>query len=123
VLARVADTGELGGVLLAGRGVLIRLAGAPWRDELDWTGLAMLRGWAQRFAATVPHPAPAAANGPLSARELEVLARITAGESNKAIARTLALSPHTVKRHVANILDKLGLYSRTQAAQWYRASH
>jgi LuxR family transcriptional regulator, maltose regulon positive regulatory protein len=123
VLARVADTGELGGVLLAGRDVLIRLAGAPWRDELDWTGLAMLRGWAQRFAATARDPAQPAGNGPLSARELEVLALISAGESNKAIARTLVLSPYTVKRHVANILDKLGLYSRTQAAQWYRASH
>jgi LuxR family transcriptional regulator, maltose regulon positive regulatory protein len=123
VLARVAESGELGGVLLAGRGVLIRLAGAPWRDELDWTGLAMLRGWAQRFAAAPQGVAPANGQGPLSARELEVLARISAGESNKAIARTLALSPHTVKRHVANILDKLGLYSRTQAAEWYRAGH
>ncbi|HRQ63554.1 MAG TPA: LuxR C-terminal-related transcriptional regulator [Xanthomonadaceae bacterium] len=123
VLARVADTGELGGVLLAGRGVLIRLAGAPWRDEFEWTALAMLRGWAQRFAATAKDPAPPVGNGALSARELEVLARISAGESNKAIARALELSPYTVKRHVANILDKLGLYSRTQAAHWYLASH
>jgi LuxR family transcriptional regulator, maltose regulon positive regulatory protein len=123
VLAHVADSGELGGVLLAGGTVLMRLAGAPWRDELDWTELAMLRGWAQRFGAPAPAPAPEAGSGPLSARELEVLAHISAGESNKAIARALDLSPHTVKRHVANILDKLGLYSRTHAAQWYRASH
>jgi LuxR family transcriptional regulator, maltose regulon positive regulatory protein len=123
VLARVAESGELGGVQLAGRGVLTRLAGAPWRDELDWTGLAMLRGWAQRFAAAVQDPAPTTDHGPLSARELEVVALISAGESNKAIARALSISPFTVKRHVANILDKLGLYSRTQAAQWYRASH
>jgi LuxR family maltose regulon positive regulatory protein len=48
-----------------------------------------------------------------------VLVRIAAGDSNKLIARALDLSPHTVKRHVANILDKLGLSSRGQASAWY----
>ena len=48
-----------------------------------------------------------------------MLARIAAGDSNKLIARALDLSPHTVKRHVANILDKLGAGSRGQAAAWY----
>ena len=62
-------------------------------------------------------PSPAPADG-LSAREREVLERIAAGDSNKLIARALDLSPHTVKRHVANILDKLGLQSRAQAAAW-----
>ena len=38
-----------------------------------------------------------------------MLARIAAGDSNKLIARAFDLSPHTVKRHVANILDKLGV--------------
>ncbi|WP_309969498.1 LuxR C-terminal-related transcriptional regulator [Variovorax guangxiensis] len=42
------------------------------------------------------------------------------GQSNKLIARALDLSPHTVKRHVARILDRLDLASRMQAAQWYR---
>lgn len=42
-----------------------------------------------------------------------------AGDSNKLIARAFDLSPHTVKRHVANILDKLDAGSRTQAAAWY----
>lgn len=57
----------------------------------------------------------------LTAREREVLQRIAAGESNKAIARALDLSLHTVKRHVANILDKLGAPSRGHAAAWLRA--
>jgi putative cardiolipin synthase len=35
--------------------------------------------------------------------------------------RALDLSPHTVKRHVANILDKLALQTRGQAAAWFRA--
>jgi LuxR family maltose regulon positive regulatory protein len=56
----------------------------------------------------------------LSPREREVLARIAAGDSNKLIARALDLSLHTVKRHVANILDKLTLSTRGQAAAWYR---
>jgi LuxR family maltose regulon positive regulatory protein len=39
------------------------------------------------------------------------------------IARTLGLSPHTVKRHVANILDKLGARTRAQAAAWLLGHH
>jgi DNA-binding NarL/FixJ family response regulator len=56
---------------------------------------------------------------PLSGREWEVLQCIAAGDSNKMIARALNVSPHTVKRHVANILDKLDLRSRSQAAVWW----
>jgi LuxR family maltose regulon positive regulatory protein len=56
----------------------------------------------------------------LSAREREVLIRIAAGDSNKLIARAFDLSPHTVKRHVANILDKLGVATRGQAAACWR---
>jgi LuxR family transcriptional regulator, maltose regulon positive regulatory protein len=123
VLGRVGESGELGGVLLAGSALLRRLAGAPWQNELEWTELAMLRGWAQHFSAPSTQAAAAACAGPLSVREMEVLARISTGESNKTIARALKLSPHTVKRHVANILDKLDMYSRGQAAEWYRASH
>jgi len=55
----------------------------------------------------------------LSARELEVVALIARGQSNKIIARQLDLSPYTVKRHVANSLAKLGVASRGQAAAWF----
>jgi LuxR family maltose regulon positive regulatory protein len=58
----------------------------------------------------------------LSEREREVLALLAAGDSNKVIARTLELSPHTVKRHVANILAKLDCASRGQAAALWRRS-
>ena len=57
---------------------------------------------------------------PLSEREREVLALIARGDSNKLIARAFDLSPHTVKRHVANILDKLGVDTRGQAAARWR---
>ncbi|HEY5808321.1 MAG TPA: LuxR C-terminal-related transcriptional regulator, partial [Povalibacter sp.] len=56
----------------------------------------------------------------LSERELEVLAEVAGGASNKHIARSLSLSLHTVKRHIANILDKLDCDSRGQAADLFR---
>jgi LuxR family maltose regulon positive regulatory protein len=57
----------------------------------------------------------------LTVREREILQRIASGDTNKIIARAFDLSPHTVKRHVANILDKLGVASRAEAAQTYRS--
>lgn len=53
---------------------------------------------------------------PLSARELEVLALIVEGLTNKEIGRRLNLSPDTVKNHVVHIIEKLGVSDRTQAA-------
>jgi DNA-binding NarL/FixJ family response regulator len=52
----------------------------------------------------------------LSAREREVLALIAQGLSDTQIAERLVISPHTVHRHVANILAKLGLRTRAAAA-------
>jgi DNA-binding NarL/FixJ family response regulator len=52
----------------------------------------------------------------LSTRELEVLALVAEGLSNQRIAEELVLSEHTVRRHVANILKKMGAPSRTAAA-------
>jgi len=52
----------------------------------------------------------------LSAREIEVLKLIARGLSNESISGTLGISVRTVGRHVSNILDKLHLYNRTQAA-------
>jgi NarL family two-component system response regulator LiaR len=52
----------------------------------------------------------------LSERELEVLRLIADGLNNTEIAERLVISEHTVKRHVSNILSKLHLADRTQAA-------
>ena len=68
--------------------------------------------------ASAPEGPPALRE--LSAREREVLALMAAGDSNKHIARALDLSPHTVKRHVANILTKLDCSTRGQAAALWR---
>ena len=52
----------------------------------------------------------------LSPRELEVLRHVADGKSNKRIADALGLSEATVRTHVSNILSKLGVDDRTQAA-------
>jgi DNA-binding CsgD family transcriptional regulator len=51
----------------------------------------------------------------LTARELEVLALLAEGASNKVIARRLGISAHTAKYHVASLLEKLDAVSRADA--------
>lgn len=53
---------------------------------------------------------------PLSAREMEILALVIQGKSNKEIAYYLGISHQTVKNHMTAILSKLGVADRTQAA-------
>jgi len=53
---------------------------------------------------------------PLSRREVEVLSELARGRSNKEIAKELSIGEETVKTHVSNILSKLHLADRTQAA-------
>ena len=64
---------------------------------------------AQRLAERVSGP-------DVSEREIEVLRLISAGKSNKEIGATLHIAEDTVKRHVSNILTKLGVSDRAQAA-------
>jgi DNA-binding NarL/FixJ family response regulator len=53
--------------------------------------------------------------GTLTSREREVLALLVEGASNKEIAHALTLSVHTVKFHVASLIEKLGARSRVEA--------
>jgi two-component system NarL family response regulator len=64
---------------------------------------------AAALAAQLPRP-------DLSAREVQVLELIVRGLANKQIAYALKIAEHTVKNHVKNILSKLGVQDRTQAA-------
>jgi DNA-binding CsgD family transcriptional regulator/predicted negative regulator of RcsB-dependent stress response len=71
---------------------------------------------ALRTTKTAPSEMAGTPLGDLSARELEVLGLVATGLTNHEIARRLVLSEHTVNRHVANILRKLGLPSRAAAS-------
>ena len=57
----------------------------------------------------------------LTGQQMKVLELLAAGHANKEIARTLGLSPNTVKTHTTNLYAKLGAASRTQAANKARA--
>ena len=61
------------------------------------------------------NPQTASLAEPLTPREVEVLAMLAEGQSNKAIAHRLGISEHTVKFHVTSIMGKLDAGSRTEA--------
>jgi DNA-binding CsgD family transcriptional regulator len=66
-------------------------------------------------ALVLPSDPERGAEVALTPRELDVLALIAEGASNKAIARRLAISVHTVKFHIASLLDKLDAQGRAEA--------
>jgi LuxR family transcriptional regulator, maltose regulon positive regulatory protein len=102
-------------------------AGEPLRQELNlWLQHtrseipASLRSYADRIYLEFDHPprqqpGAAALAELLTQRELDVLRLLIDGNSNRQIAETLCLSEGTVKFYVHNILQKLGVESRTQA--------
>lgn len=59
----------------------------------------------------------------ISERELEVLEALAEGQSNKQIARTLAISPNTVKTHIAKLYAKLRVNGRVRAIEEARSLH
>jgi DNA-binding NarL/FixJ family response regulator len=67
-------------------------------------------------ARLVQHTAQPAGFADFTPRERDVLRLLAEGFANKEIARRLSLSEKTVKTHVSNILQKLGVADRTQAA-------
>ena len=91
---------------------------------LGFTGLGI---WAGSRLRQKAHTAPFERNDAalqslgVTGREYEVLELIAAGESNKEIARSLDVSPNTVKTHVANLYEKLDVERRTQAIRRARA--
>jgi ATP/maltotriose-dependent transcriptional regulator MalT len=105
VLGRAADlTGRLGAHPLDGE-----IQALARRARL---GLTPPAGAAAQAAGAA---APAAQLG-LTRREVEVLALVAAGRSNRQIAQALFISPKTVGVHVSNILAKLGVAGRVEAA-------
>lgn len=96
------------------------LAAAIRMVQKGYTQLAP--GLVEKMMAKVPPPVPTKTiNLPdgwneLTPREKEVLRLIAVGASNREIARSLYITEGTVKNHVTNILNRLGLRDRTQAA-------
>ena len=85
----------------------------PARSSRSW---ARHRTWPSWPGS--PGPRQAGAAGGLTTREVQVLALVAAGKSNRAIATELFLSEKTVERHLSNIFTKLGVGSRTAAAAY-----
>ncbi len=102
-----------------------------WPDSLYGLAVALafagLGLWAggrlaprQRGGGFVRNPSLVRTLG-LSARELEVLDHLAQGAPNKVIARRLAISPNTVKTHLARLFEKLEAGNRTEAIARARA--
>ncbi len=126
VLREILRDGTPGRLLLEPAAVvrrLLQLAPAGMTEAAYL--LATLAHWQGDAPAATAHVLTTPANGiaqKLSERERQVIELVALGLSNKQLARQLALSLHTVKRHLANILDKLGCDNRGQAADlWRRA--
>ena len=128
IMLTVSEEGEdLATALQAGaRGYLIKNIDADYLQraiERAANGESVLaESMAAKLVAQLqkqrePRPAaPPSELDKLTPREREILACLARGESNKLIARVLDLAESTVKIHVQNILRKLGLSSRVQAA-------
>jgi pimeloyl-ACP methyl ester carboxylesterase/DNA-binding CsgD family transcriptional regulator len=102
---------------LAPNAELVALAGD---SHMAWFGDAddVLAAIAPFLGLAAPTRRREAGAEELTARERDVLRLVAEGLTDADIAQRLVLSPHTVHRHVANILRKLNLHSRTAAAAY-----
>lgn len=75
----------------------------------------------RRLATLVNSPGPNPSIAGLTRRELEIMELVDQGQSNKEIARHLRIDPVTVKNHVHNILEKLHVHRRAEAAAVIRS--
>jgi DNA-binding NarL/FixJ family response regulator len=118
----ILDDAPDGGVAALRAGARALMSPAAGDAEIAITLAAAARGLCvlppatlQSAVADEPARATGADEGPLTARELEVLGAMADGASNKAIARRLGISFPTAKFPVAGILAKLDADSRTEA--------
>jgi DNA-binding NarL/FixJ family response regulator len=79
-----------------------------------WIGGTRLENLVQ-FFRTVPLAGPKESFG-LTPRELQVVRSVVAGNKNRDAAERLSISPETIKRHLSNIFDKLGVTNRMELA-------
>ncbi|MFF6790912.1 LuxR C-terminal-related transcriptional regulator [Streptomyces filamentosus] len=115
-----------------GRFAVCEAGAGTVRDQLDVLGghleVEAVPNWGTTMTAVVPLTSPdprATAAHPLTGlgeREVEVLRHLALGHRNRRIAEELHISESTVKFHVANILGKLGVGSRGEAAALFHAA-
>jgi DNA-binding NarL/FixJ family response regulator len=127
LLARRGDRGRVADLLRQAHATAVALGAGPLRGEVEHLarlGRVDLAPDAEQrdgTAADGDGQAPAAAAAPgaelgLTPRELEVLALVAEGRSNRQVAEALFISAKTASVHVSNILAKLGVASRVEAA-------
>ena len=86
-------------------------------------GFILLGIWVGRKLTPQPRPAAFERNDAairslgLTNRECEILAQLASGQSTKELARTFAISPNTVKTHLARLFEKLEVQNRMQAVE------
>ncbi|MEV4293663.1 response regulator transcription factor [Microbispora rosea] len=121
VLTSVSDRGDVAPAMRAGAagflykdvdpGALVQAIRAVYGGQVLLAPEA-----AEAMLAGPAHREQAEAGSALTDREREVLRLLAAGRSNREIARELVVAEKTVKTHVSNVLMKLGVQDRTQAA-------
>jgi DNA-binding CsgD family transcriptional regulator len=95
--------------------VFLERSGRPFGNR-DRTLLELLKPHLIRFRANAEFRRRSNGASGLTEREAEVLGWVRNGKTNDEIAAVLHLSPHTVRKHLENIFEKLGVHTRTAAA-------
>jgi len=112
ILATNGERAEAAAVLREAHAAARRLGAEPLRREIE----RLARHARIELAAALPDAAPRRDDSGLTDRELEVIRLVAAGRSNQQIADTLFITRKTASVHVSNILGKLGVANRVEAA-------
>lgn len=115
IVVVTASRGDVQAVRALEAGASGYLLKSALRRELVETVRAVYHGRRQVQAEVAADIAEHLLGDSLSAREIQVLRSVAAGNSNKAVAALLAIAEETVKAHMKNILCKLGARDRTHA--------
>jgi len=101
------------------RAIYLERSGTSYTNR-EMTLLSLLRPHLIHIRANADFRRRFGADRDLTRREAEVLGWIARGKTNGEVARLLFISPHTVRKHVENIFEKLGVRTRTAAAAYAR---
>lgn len=97
------------------RSLYLERSGRPYTDR-EHTLLSLLRPYLIRLRDSAARRRRLNNRSGLTGREAEVLSWVARGKTNREIARLLVISPHTVRKHLENIFEKLEVRTRTAAA-------